>query len=78
METRASENPESCRRSFQGTVFSGIGHGSFYVSIYAKQFRIALGINPYPGTLNVRLEDEDARVLNSCLKSIGGILIRPP
>lgn len=40
-----------------GVVFSGLGEGSYYVTIegYRKQFIKKLGFDPYPGTLNVRL-----------------------
>ncbi len=45
-----------CRFIVRGRVFSGVGEGGFYVSIYSKQFRRSLGFTPYPGTLNVRLD----------------------
>ena len=43
-----------------GRVFSGMGKGRYYVGHpeYQKRFREALGYLPYPGTLNVKLEDE--------------------
>ncbi len=43
------------------TVFSGLGEGSYYVSLegYRKQFREKLGIDPFPGTLNLRVARED-------------------
>ncbi|MFH0890006.1 MAG: DUF120 domain-containing protein [Candidatus Aenigmatarchaeota archaeon] len=44
----------------EGKVFSGLGEGSFYVTTpgYRKQFVRKLGFDPYPGTLNVKLETE--------------------
>ncbi len=44
----------------EGRVFSGLGEGGFYVGMqgYRKQFVKKLGFDPYPGTLNVRLEAE--------------------
>jgi riboflavin kinase len=41
----------------EGTVFTGLGEGAYYVSMpsYKKQFESKLGFDPYPGTLNVRL-----------------------
>ena len=69
---------EECRTSFTGTVFSGVGHGSFYVSIYSRSFRVKLGINPYPGTLNVRLSQGDAEKLDECLRSIDPVIVDPP
>ncbi len=46
---------------FEGTVFSGLGEGAYYVSQpgYKQQFATKLGFEPYPGTLNVRVREED-------------------
>ena len=43
-----------------GNVVSGLGEGSFYMSLdgYVKQFVEKLGFKPYPGTLNIRLKPE--------------------
>ena len=45
----------------EGRVFSGMGKGRYYVGHpeYQKRFRERLGYEPYAGTLNVKLEDED-------------------
>ncbi|MDD3977700.1 MAG: DUF120 domain-containing protein [Methanomicrobium sp.] len=42
----------------EGEVISGLGEGRYYVSIpgYVKQFREKLGFEPYPGTLNIRID----------------------
>ncbi len=42
---------------FTGTLFRGLGEGAYYISHsgYAKQFVSALGFEPFPGTLNLRL-----------------------
>lgn len=47
----------------RGTLTSGIGEGKHYVSLpgYARQFRDRLGYEPYPGTLNVALDDGSVR-----------------
>ena len=44
----------------EGTLFSGIGEGAWYVgqSGYRRQFAEKLGFNPYPGTLNLRLRHD--------------------
>ncbi|MEM0214863.1 MAG: winged helix-turn-helix domain-containing protein/riboflavin kinase [Archaeoglobaceae archaeon] len=41
-------------------VFSGLGEGRYYVSLegYRKQFIEKLGIDPFPGTLNLRVLKE--------------------
>ncbi|MGD0177423.1 MAG: DUF120 domain-containing protein [Candidatus Bathyarchaeia archaeon] len=46
---------------FEGTVFSGLGEGAYYMSQegYRKQFTEKLGFEPYPGTLNLRVRKEN-------------------
>ena len=68
----------ACNRLFRGRVFSGVGEGEFYVSIYGKEIRRTLGIIPYPGTLNVRLLEEDVEPFNKCLSRITPLIIEPP
>ncbi len=43
----------------RATVVSGLGQGSFFVSLegYRRQFEEKLGFVPFPGTLNLRLEE---------------------
>jgi len=67
-----------CKKPFKAKVFSGLGEGEFYVSIYSRGFRVKLGITPYPGTLNARLIDEDVDEFNKCLNSVDGVKIDPP
>jgi riboflavin kinase len=45
---------------FQGTAVSGMGEGAFYMSMagYKNQFVEKLGYTPFPGTLNIKLEDQ--------------------
>ena len=42
----------------QGSVISGLGEGRYYMSLrpYVEQFAEKIGFEPYPGTLNLRLE----------------------
>lgn len=46
--------------TLNGTIVSGIGKGGLYISLkgYMDQFRDILGLTPYPGTLNVKLDEE--------------------
>jgi riboflavin kinase len=46
---------------FEGTLFSGIGEGAYYISQegYKQQFISKLGFAPYPGTMNLRVRNED-------------------
>ena len=41
-----------------GVLFSGLGEGAYYIMIkgYRKQFQSKLGFDPFPGTLNLRLD----------------------
>jgi riboflavin kinase len=54
----------------EGTLFSGIGEGAWYVSQsgYRRQFAEKLGFDPFPGTLNLRLRreyDDERRLLET-------------
>jgi riboflavin kinase len=46
--------------TLEGTVFTGLGEGAYYISKehYRKQFIEKLGFIPYPGTLNLKLTTE--------------------
>ncbi|MFB6233966.1 MAG: DUF120 domain-containing protein [Halopenitus sp.] len=46
-----------------GTVTSGMGEGRHYITLdgYMAQFRERLGYEPFPGTLNVELDEESVR-----------------
>jgi len=49
------------KNTLTGTVFTGLGEGRFYTELpeYKKQFVRLLGIRPYPGTLNLKVDKED-------------------
>lgn len=44
----------------EGTLVSGMGEGAYYMGLkgYTKQFQTKIGYIPYPGTLNVRLDQK--------------------
>jgi riboflavin kinase len=46
--------------TLEGVVFSGLGEGAYYIKqdSYRKQFIEKLGFDPYPGTLNVKLNSD--------------------
>jgi riboflavin kinase len=46
--------------TLEGTVFTGLGEGAYYVSKpdYKKQIIEKLGFEPYPGTLNIKLSSD--------------------
>lgn len=59
-----------------GRVVSGLGEGSYYISKegYQKQFRKKLGFEPYPGTLDLKL-NTDSKTLKKWLELEKGIEI---
>ena len=63
--------------TFTGRVFSGMGKGRYYVGHpeYQRRFKAALGYEPFPGTLNVKLEDEKFVELLRTLRSMGGVRV---
>lgn len=50
-------SPEAGDYALRGAVISGLGEGKYYMSLqhYVTQFVRHLGFEPYPGTLNLRL-----------------------
>ena len=46
-------------RMIRGVVVGGLGEGQYYISRegYSEQFRRLLGFEPFPGTLNIRLDE---------------------
>jgi riboflavin kinase len=65
------------KSTYKGIVFSGVGEGEFFVNLYAENIKRALGIVPYPGTLNLRIKD-DVKSFNDSLRSLRPIVIEPP
>lgn len=43
---------------FHGKLFQGLGEGGYYIGLggYKRQFASLLGFEPYPGTLNLKLD----------------------
>lgn len=59
-----------------GEVVSGMGEGKYYISLdgYVEQFVERLGYEPFPGTLNLSLDDESTR-RRAALENAEGIPI---
>ncbi|MDV2480927.1 DUF120 domain-containing protein [Methanoculleus sp. Wushi-C6] len=57
-------NPERRQHLLTGAVISGLGEGRYYMSIphYKEQFGGCLGFEPFPGTLNIRLDPASTEV----------------
>ncbi|MDO9096711.1 MAG: DUF120 domain-containing protein, partial [Candidatus Methanoperedens sp.] len=47
-----------------GKVITGLGEGQYYISLegYRTQFREKLGFDPYPGTLNLKLDSQSIEI----------------
>lgn len=61
----------------EGIVFSGMGEGSYYMSRnkYIEGVIKYLGFRPYPGTLNIRINDEFS-FLSVIIPSINGFSVQ--
>ncbi|MCW4025874.1 MAG: CTP-dependent riboflavin kinase [Candidatus Bathyarchaeota archaeon] len=62
----------------EGTVFSGFGEGAYYITRepYRKQFMEKLGFDPYPGTLNLKIDSEYDAGVREELESYPGVVIK--
>ncbi|QQG48671.1 MAG: DUF120 domain-containing protein [archaeon] len=69
---------EEEKLDFTGKVFRGLGEGGYYVSLkgYALPFRRALGFIPFPGTLNLRLEEAEQIAQRARLPFMEGVEVR--
>jgi riboflavin kinase len=65
------------RLDVSGRVFSGMGKGRYYVGNpeYQRKFEKILGYRPYPGTLNVKLEDVGMIAKIKRLRAMGGVKV---
>jgi riboflavin kinase, archaea type len=63
--------------AFRGRLFRGLGEGGYYVGLegYRRQFSKVLGYDPFPGTLNLKLESPTQMELKRELRSREGLRI---
>ncbi len=54
---------QSAELTLTGSVTGGMGEGRHYISLpgYSRQFKERLGYEPYPGTLNINLDERSVR-----------------
>jgi len=73
---RIFEGTDPSAVALEGSVTSGMGEGRHYISLsgYMRQFRERLGYEPFPGTLNVDLNEESVRA-RSAVSSLSGVPI---
>jgi riboflavin kinase len=62
----------------EGTLFTGLGEGSYYISRdgYVNKIKEFLKFVPFPGTMNLRLTD-DYSSFNSIINKISGFDVEP-
>jgi len=75
--SRVYSNNQKEKLEIVGTVFSGLGEGAYYISLkgYKKQFISRLGFEPFPGTMNLKLDLSVYRKSRRDLQSMKGIHI---
>jgi len=61
-----------------GTLVSGMGEGAYYMGLkgYTKQFQSKIGYIPFPGTLNVRLDQKIHQESIKQFETLNGIKIK--
>lgn len=62
----------------EGTLFTGLGEGSYYISRdgYVNNIKEYLNFKPFPGTLNLRLT-EDYSTFSTIINNIPGFEVKP-
>jgi riboflavin kinase len=62
----------------KGTLVSGMGEGAYYMGLkgYTKQFQSKIGYVPFPGTLNVRLDQKIHQESIKQFETLNGIRIK--
>ncbi len=62
----------------KGTLVSGMGEGAYYMGLkgYTKQFQSKIGYVPFPGTLNVRLDQKIHQEAIKQFETLNGIKIK--
>mgnify|MGYP001270958127 CR=1 FL=1 len=62
-----------------GSVISGLGEGAYYMSLkgYTRQFKVKIGYIPFPGTLNIKLNQLQTTQIIQQLDELDNIMIEP-
>ncbi len=66
--------------SLHGAVTSGLGQGTYFVGLewVRAAIQALIGFDPYPGTLNLRLVDMQARLAWRGIRAGPALLLTPP
>jgi len=64
------QNSFDSKLQMAGIIADGLGEGEFYLSRpgYSRQIREKLGFNPFPGTLNIRLDQKGVELRRRMLQ----------
>ena len=62
----------------KGTLVSGMGEGAYYMGLfgYTKQFKSKIGYVPFPGTLNVKLDQKIYQEAIKQFETLNGVKIK--
>jgi len=62
----------------KGTLVSGMGEGAYYMGLkgYTKQFQSKIGYIPFPGTLNVKLDQKIHQEAIKQFETLNGVKIK--
>jgi len=73
-----SLNSSPSHVELKGTLVSGMGEGAYYMALkgYTKQFKTKIGYVPFPGTLNVRLDQKIQQEAIKQFETLEGIKIK--
>ena len=64
---------------FNGSIISGLGEGAYYMALngYTKQFKVKIGYIPFPGTLNIKLNQLQATQVIQQLDELDNVMLAP-
>ena len=73
-----SLNSSPSHVEIKGTLVSGMGEGAYYMALkgYTKQFKTKIGYVPFPGTLNIRLNQKIQQEAVKQFETLEGIKIK--
>ena len=62
-----------------GSVISGLGEGAYYMALdgYTEQFKVKIGYIPFPGTLNIKLNQLQTTQIIQQLDDLDNVIIDP-
>ncbi len=73
-----SSSSSSSNVELKGTLVSGMGEGAYYMGLpgYTRQFQSKIGYVPFPGTLNVRLDQRVHQEAVKQFETLDGVKIK--